>query len=86
MCGGGSGGGGGAGSENVGDDGGDDEWGKPKVTPPLFGGPQKQVQPPGERGGGETSLYCPRRNYYWINSGKGGSSNFYDFSTGMNRL
>ena len=25
--------------------------------------------------------YCPRRNYYWLNSGKGGSSNFKDFFT-----
>ena len=23
-----------------------------------------------------TVIYCLRRNYYWINSGKGGSSNF----------
>ena len=25
------------------------------------------------------SAYCPRRNYYWINSGKGGSSKFEGF-------
>ena len=28
--------------------------------------------------------YCPRQNYYWINSGKGGSSNSEDFFTGIN--
>ena len=28
--------------------------------------------------------YCPRRNYYRINSGKGGSGNFSDFFTGIN--
>ena len=27
--------------------------------------------------------YCPRRNYYWINSGKGGSSNSWDSFTGI---
>ena len=30
------------------------------------------------------SDYCARRNYYWINSGKGGSSNFRDRFTGIN--
>ena len=30
--------------------------------------------------------YCPRRNYYWINSEKGGSSNFQDLFTGINRF
>ena len=28
--------------------------------------------------------YCPRRNYYWINSEKGGSSNFQDLFTEIN--
>ena len=28
--------------------------------------------------------YCPRRNYYWINSEKGWSSNFLNFFTGIN--
>ena len=28
--------------------------------------------------------YCPRRNYYWITSEKGGSSNFQDLFTGVN--
>ena len=30
--------------------------------------------------------YCPRRNYYWINSEKGGSNNFQDPFTGINRF
>ena len=28
--------------------------------------------------------YCPRWNYYWINFEKGGSSNFWNFFTGIN--
>ena len=30
--------------------------------------------------------YCPRRNHYWINSGKGGSCNFKAAFTGINSL
>ena len=35
---------------------------------------------------GARNDYCPRRNYYWINSEKGGSSNFQDLFTGTNRF
>ena len=31
-------------------------------------------------------VYCPRQNYYWIISEKGGSSNFQDLFTGINRF
>ena len=35
---------------------------------------------------GGVSRYCPRQKYYWINSEKGGSSDFQDLFTEINRF
>ena len=50
-----------------------DPWTCDQETPPSTGwSPAKEIY-----------VYCPGRNYYWIESGKSTSGNFWDFFSGI---